>query len=69
MATLSKYQWYAYQQEFDGRMTRHYFREYEEMRLWLNETMGLSLASEGGRGFLTKCQEEKFTYTVPNIYH
>lgn len=70
MPAAVTYQFTAYEKTFDGIFIRHHFRSQRDLQMWLFETQGLSIQSEGGRGFLLPSQEEKLDpKRTPNIYH
>lgn len=49
----------AYENSFTYGMVRHEFEDHASREIWIDETKGLTLASEGGRGYLHPAQERK----------
>ena len=58
----------AWEKTWDGTLVKHEFNTMSDRDNWLEETRGLSLASYGGRGFLSRFQERKHSH-APVITH
>ncbi len=57
---------FALEHDPGGFRVLHVFRSVEDRTAWLAEMDGLSLASPGGRGYVTDRQIEVFTGPVIN---